>query len=663
MERSAYTSQGKAKMNWPNRMSRALAFGILLTILLAHILFVVSLVGFRLQSDGWVLHPVGVAWHSLFVLGSLVLLLHAWRGREATSWLPIIPLMLTVAVVGAIPATGLIGGARYASYDPYELHEVFVGANIALGLALMTLVLIDRRPRLLLAWSVAQGVLLLTYPPRWAQLWRWGSICESPLSLIGLVSLPVLYFLTLSSLGLRLPRRWGRIIALGVGVGVALGILIGLRHAVDLEWRGDLPQIHTEITRDLLLTLPLLPVFTGLLVPLPILARQMLREKEGDPQRRAPWVILVLAVLVATSFAARFMQPLPAGMLPAAGQVQEWRGPDHVVPDAWLPTTSWTGWALQAARWLLVPYVLLSVGRTLLETDKGLREAAGRIRRFFDFPQALIGAGLLWVAVLAWDFSRLALPMQMAAGEPPRIVGYHPAILPSLLILFLAARALRRVEGAGSRWTWRWLTAGALLALLIWTGQSVWLYGRILFAPMPAWIESTRWNDLPLPRVPLAGLGLLLHLVLLGLGLFASARWVGAVLPSGRQERPRQSGLLPVVVPLLVLTLVAGLGWWLRAPRVVQTTPPDGVTGVPRDTAISIHMEERPWLVRAMGFGGVGLCVRYADTGITVRGATGASQASLRFDPETPLRPGAPVEVTVHRAGERPYTLRFTTTP
>ncbi len=74
-------------------------------------------------------------------------------------------------------------------------------------------------------------------------------------------------------------------------------------------------------------------------------------------------------------------------------------------------------------------------------------------------------------------------------------------------------------------------------------------------------------------------------------------------------------------------------------------------------------MEERPWLVRAMGFGGVGLCVRYADTGITVRGATGASQASLRFDPETPLRPGAPVEVTVHRAGERPYTLRFTTAP
>jgi hypothetical protein len=89
--------------------------------------------------------------------------------------------------------------------------------------------------------------------------------------------------------------------------------------------------------------------------------------------------------------------------------------------------------------------------------------------------------------------------------------------------------------------------------------------------------------------------------------------------------------------------------------------PQDGASGVPRDVTVSIRMQERAWLWRQLNASGFGISAHYADTGAYIPSMSGGSPASLRLDPESPLRPGAPVEVTVHRAGERPYVLRFTT--
>jgi hypothetical protein len=118
---------------------------------------------------------------------------------------------------------------------------------------------------------------------------------------------------------------------------------------------------------------------------------------------------------------------------------------------------------------------------------------------------------------------------------------------------------------------------------------------------------------------------------------------------------------LPIALPLLALIALTGLGWWVTTPRIVATVPQDGANGVPRDVTVSIQMQERAWLWRQLNAGGFGISAHYADTGVYIPSMSGGSSSSLRLDPETPLRPGAPVEVTVHRAGERPYTLRFTT--
>lgn len=88
-----------------------------MTVIIAHLLFVVSLVGFGLRSDGWVLHPVAVAWYGLCVLGSAGAFLYALRTTGGAAWLPVIPAILALAVVGAYPATSLLGGARYAPYE------------------------------------------------------------------------------------------------------------------------------------------------------------------------------------------------------------------------------------------------------------------------------------------------------------------------------------------------------------------------------------------------------------------------------------------------------------------------------------------------------------------------------------------------------------------
>lgn len=643
-------------MTW-KKISRILALTTVGITVLAHILFVTSLVGFRLRSDGWILHPVGVTWYTLFILGSLLLLVHAARKREVQFGLLIIPPILTLATVGIFPVTAIMGGARYAPFDTGDIHEVFVGMNLAGAFALVALTLLYRRPRLLLSWAVAQGLLLVTYPLWWGQLWRWGGLGNSPLATALVFGLPLLYALTLGCLGVRLPPHWRRRVVGGVVVGVILTLLAVLRYTRYLDTFNTGAQ--TQMGWEFLLHAPLLLLFGGLLGPLPLLAGEMLVAEQADQHPRFPWEVLVGLLLVATSVAIGFIQTSPQGMLPSGGDVQGWRDASYVVPNAWPPTLMGSGWLLRAARWLLIPYALSNVARTLQDRGGPRVSLRTRLEKLLAFPEVLLITGLLWVAALAWNSSRLGLPLYLVRHRP--ITPYVSPVIVGSLILLWAARALKNVDRTWQRWTWRGLAAMGLLGLVIWTGRNAWRYGRVLIAPLMAWTQDPQWRFAPLPRIPLAGLGFSVHAALLGLGLFALARWIGSMQSTQRTEQTRPSPW-PVVIPLLGAVALVGLGWWLSTPRVVETRPQPGAVGVPRDISVAIEMQPRTLLWGVLDRSGFGISAHYADTGAYIPGTSGGSTSSLHFRPEAPLRVGAPVEVTVHRPGERPYTLQFATT-
>lgn len=276
-----------------------------------------------------------------------------------------IPAILALAVVGAYPATSLLGGARYAPYDTGDIHEWFVSMNFIAGLAMAALALLYRRPRLLLSWSIAQGLLLITYPAWWGGLWRWGALGNGPATLLLTVGLPLLYALTANALGAGLPKGWLRRLMAGLGAGVILVAVAAFRHRAYLNAQDFNQGVRPEMTWGFVLGVPVLVAFSGLLATLPLQAARVLEERTTDKTRRFPWEILALVIVATTPVLTRFMQPSPEGMVPAAGQVQAWRGPDHRVPNAWLPTLGWSGWLLRAARWLLIPYALVNLGSAL----------------------------------------------------------------------------------------------------------------------------------------------------------------------------------------------------------------------------------------------------------------------------------------------------------
>ena len=446
---------------------------------------------------------------------------------------------------------------------------------------------------------------------------------------------------------MRLPRRWGRWVLTGLGVGIGLAVLAGVRLAVYVGTQDFIPSAVSEMWPGFVLSVPLFLAFGALLVPLPVLARQMLYAREPPKDERFPWEALALLLWTSASTASHFL-----GNLPAAGDVQGWVSPDHVVPDAWLPTITWARWLLTAVRWPSLPLALW-----------GLADALRRTRprpTFPGFPQVLLWAGVGWLVTFAWDVSPLGFPLGVAWETHSAIDAFLP--VPGSVFLLLAGRAAERRQGVWTRRLWRWATLAGLLGLLVWTGRATWMYGRVLLSPLPAWAD--RWQYAPLPRVPLSALGLALHLGLLGLGLFALAAALRNWWAQASLERPRLRSLIRhVALPLLACAVLGGLGWWATAPPVVHTVPANGATDVPRDTVVRIEMAtEKWWLGMLLGGSGQGMRTRYADTGEYIPGMTGGSINGFFFDPEGLLRPDAPVEITVYRTGERPYTLRFTTT-
>jgi hypothetical protein len=423
-------------------------------------------------------------------------------------------------------------------------------------------------------------------------------------------------------------------------------VLVGLAAGVGLVALGE--SQRSLISRPMRLALWKAPVylaFGAMLAPVPLLSCRMLRGQPRSERQRFPWEALALLLLTFASLALRFVQPGSRSPLPAAGAVQDWRSSDHVVPGAWLPTITWAGWLLRAVRWLLIPYALLGAVNLLRDVRPRLTAPA--------HPESLMWAGLGWIVAFAWDAGRLGFPLRVVRGGPSAISGY-PAILGGIVLL-LVARAAERKRGVWARWLCRWIALAALALMLIWVGRAGWDYGRALVAPLPAWAD--RWQYGALPRIPLTALSLTAHLVVGGLGLLALI----SALRAWRARARLTAHPLPAVAPLLALVGVAGLWWWITTPRIVRTVPPDGATGVPRDTGIRIEMKEREWLGRVLGRSGQGIHARYTDTGERILGRTGGSATGVHFAPEGLLRPDAPVAVTIHRTGERPYTLRFTT--
>lgn len=628
---------------------------LILVFTAAHALVAGGLLAFGLRAGGyplnrWAVYEYGVV-AAVALLWSAVATLRSARQSdgERSGWAIAIPPLLAVWVVGMYATTEVL----HAEFAPYldDQLEIFAGLNVLFALGGCTLALLYRWPRLLLAWAGGQGALLLTNPGLNVTLFRWGAP-----GLVGWVTLgiPLAYASTALALGWRPTRRPFLLSLAGTAaVGLALAMPPTLRLVGEgVRDLGTGPGLWALALVSSLGT----AAYWALVAALPLYAgiawRTWPTAEREEGSRRWTWVAVTVVLWISTALAS-FAQVAPDGRLPAAGAVQGWRASEQVVPAAWSPTITWAGWLFTVVRWLLVPYVLL-----------GLVGAARRWRPRLALPSvpaSLVWAGLGWLAAFAWDLSPVGFPLHVA-GESYSMVSAFFLPLVGGMLLVVAGRAAERRWGPWGRRFWRLVTLGGCLALLTWIGQAAWAYGRVLFAPLPAWTE--RWGYAPLPRVLLTSLGLTIHLFALGLGAWALVRtlgdWAG---PGPMVDRRRLRSLVQsIALPLLVLAILAGFGWWATAPPVVRTVPANGATDVPRDTAVRIEMApEKGWLGFLLGGSGQGVRTRYADTGDYIPGGGGGTGHSFTFDPEGLLRPNAPVAITVYRTGERPYTLRFTT--
>lgn len=178
--------------------------------------------------------------------------------------------------------------------------------------------------------------------------------------------------------------------------------------------------------------------------------------------------------------------------------------------------------------------------------------------------------------------------------------------------------------------------------------QDAWSYARVLFRPLSAWARY--WSFAPFPPALLALIGSLVQCVLIGVGLVAWAQvlraWIGA----------------SVALPLLGIAVVYAFAAWLLQPEVIRTVPSGGAVDVSRDTQIYVELgAEKPWVSLQNGTM-EGIWVRYADTDEALQGTSGGGGfGKFMVKPADLLRPSAPIEVTVFRSGEQPYTFRFLT--
>lgn len=414
-----------------------------------------SLLAFGWRAGGYPLHRWAVYGYAvvtaLALLWNARALLRSTRreGREALEWHLTLPPLLALWVAGLYASTEVLG----AKFSPYidDTLEIFAALNLLFALTGCALALLYRWPHLLLVWAGGQGLLLLTHPGLIRTMLRWGMP-----GLVGwiMLGLPLAYGFTALALGWRPARRP---FLLGLLGAAAVGLALAIRPTL---------RLMAEATRDLgtglevwtlvVLSGPgtaaywafvaLLPLHVGIAWRGWSAADREHRAEPKEVQRPSPWVwaTFALLLLAAASFAAPWLQPSPAGHLPAAGEVQRWRSADHIVPaDAWLPTVTWVGWLLAAVRWSLLPCALLGLANAL-------RQTRPRLRRL-TFPRTTLWTGLGWLALFAWDLSPLGFPLRLA-WETYSVLGAFFLPLLGGVALLVAARVWERHwTGGGPR--------------------------------------------------------------------------------------------------------------------------------------------------------------------------------------------------------------------
>jgi len=546
-------------------------------------------------------------------------------------------------------ATTVVLSAEFAPYLD-DVNKLFFAFNLAYALLGCWLALAYHWPRLLVVWAAGQGVLLLINPGLWVMLLRhrFGS------PLIGLWLASLAYALTAPALGYRVPWRralkWLWPFALA-GMGIATYAFVTI---LGREWYGEreaLPWVAGLTVLGSLLT-------TGFTLGLPFHAWHIGRTwpEEGLARRPGRWAwVAFLVILFLMSGASARQLRVGDGGLPAPMEVQRWGPAERVVPDAYLPTITWAGWLFSALRWLLIPAALLILWEAWW---KRAERPVGARARWNEFPRLLLWPALASTSIfitLNYPLPQLSFVLGVVWDRRMGLLQGLSPLLTGLGLLWLY-RLWEQEWGRRTRTLWALLTVGLLVLYAVWQAQALVAYGRVLFAPLPAW--EMRWKYAPIDPTLMSAIGLILHTGLTALGLWAMVRTVQETWrPEGRFALPRPL-LWRGLALALVTVLLLGTGWyWWTAPGIGRTVPPNGATDVPRDTRILIQFrrDARPW------GGGMGMRTHYADTGDYIPGGTGGGPGGMRFDPEGLLRPNAPVEITVNRGGRRPYVLRFTT--
>jgi len=631
--------------------SRLWAAFALLVYTLGHLLAVVSLIHFGIVAGGYPLNRWGIYIYAGAVAVALGLTLRIFprRDNHPDALLLALPPLLALWVTSLYFTTATLG----AEYAPYlDDDGIFAALNLAYALGGCLLALLYRWPGLLVAWAAGQGILLLTNPALWVQTIRYGIGAERQGAL---VLITPAYALT--ALALRYRPSWRRLLR-WLWPFALIGLAIAVRTTLAVQaYRHEESAELTLILAYAILTSFLTGVFT---VGLPFYAWWAGKTWPEDGMARRPnrwvWVAFLTLLFLMAGASASGLSPQPYdAALPVPGTVQGWRSSDHVVPDAYGPFITWAGWLFRATRWLLIPVALLALGEGWRER-KTLRFGIG----FLEFPRLLLWPGLASLLIFAALFhspplGRLAFVLY-AVWDGRTGMFWALAPLVAGVGLVWVYRIWEQSWGTRARTAWAMLTAALLLLFIAWQVDALLSYGRVLFAPLPAW--ETRWEHAPFDPALMSVIGLVFHAGLAALGSWTLWRcmriWRGIETAFYLPARMLRKGVL---ITLAVALPLFGLWWWWTDPGIIETVPPQGATNVPRDTMIRVTFHPS----RGLGGWGQGTRIRYADTGDYIPGATAGWRSGMSYDPEGLLRPNAVVEFTVHQRGRRPYTLRFTT--
>jgi hypothetical protein len=621
---------------------------------LAHLCAASALVAFGWRADGFALN--GPAAYVYLALSALCAVIYLITLRRTDAWveaghLTLIPWLALVAA-GVWFATAVFGAtyAPYGAADDAGLYPLVnaayavIGCGLALGL---------HWPRLLLAWMIAHGLVLVL--SLGIPILAFGAFAANAAEFAPWVFVPLVYGVAGLVLGWRPTLRTLRRVGWLALAGLFLP-LVGVAVQRTGLWPNTTPIV--DGWASLLSGVPQVVWFAAFVLPLGWHAWRAHGEWGAgaleQPPGRAVWMAFVGTTLFGASLAGYLLSP---ARLPHAVDVQVWISSARVVPvDAWLPTLGWSSWLFMAARWLLAPVVLLgliAIGRVSLRA--AVRPAT-----------ALLWTGLVALIVFALESLtpvRLIANVVMSSSGGPSDEWGLLAALPFVLIMggLVTARLWERPLSVRGH-AYLALLAFALLSLLFGAqAAGVWVYARFLFFPNASWTRVAEYA--PVSPARLASLGLALHLIAIAFGVVAT--WF--VL-----RRPRAEwGLAETfwlalrqaagVSGAVLLALIA-ISYALTTPRPTRVVPVPGATQVPLNTLIMIQFPPPTGLdsFLASGFVG-GFEAHYIDTGDLIEGTTGVGGNGIIFQPDGQLRPGTLVEATGRWSDKRSYVLRFTT--